>query len=118
MQLVSYTDDGIPVGPLNIVANGSGQVIISGLNAGIYSDFELLINGCITNLFTGIILSNPVFTPTFNKIATFCAGTIQPILPPVSNNGLSGTWSPAVVNNQSSGSYTFTPSVGQCAFRF
>ncbi|MEP7372743.1 MAG: gliding motility-associated C-terminal domain-containing protein [Chitinophagaceae bacterium] len=111
---VSYTDDGVPVGPLNIAASGAGQIILSGLNAGVYSDFQLLINGCSTDLFTGIILSNPVFTPTFTKIPPFCAGSIQPVLPLVSNNGISGTWSPSVVNNQASGSYTFTPTTGQC----
>src|SRR5205085_7451682 len=105
---VSYTDDGIPVGPLNRTASASGQIILSGLNAGVYSDFELLINGCTTDLFTGIILSNPVFTPTFTKIPPFCAGSIQPVLPLVSNNGISGTWNPAVVNNLVSGTYVFT----------
>ncbi len=115
---VNYTDDGVPVGPVSIVANGAGQVIISGLDAGVYANFELLINGCSTDLFTGIILSNPVFTPTFTKIASFCAGSIQPILNPISNNGFTGTWSPAVVNNQSSGTYTFTPTSGQCAIPF
>ena len=110
----SYTDDGVPVGPANLVANGSGQVILSGLNAGVYSDLELVINGCITDLFTGIILSNPVFTPTFPPIAPFCAGTTPPILPTTSNNSISGIWNPAVINNQSSGSYTFTPTSGQC----
>src|SRR5688572_27950277 len=111
---INYTDDGVPVGPVNIVANGSGQVIVSGLNAGVYSNFELLINGCSTSLFTGIILSNPLFTPTFTKIAPFCAGSIQPILPFMSNNGISGVWNPAVIDNQNSGSYTFTPGAGQC----
>ncbi|HKZ65741.1 MAG TPA: gliding motility-associated C-terminal domain-containing protein [Chitinophagaceae bacterium] len=111
---ISYTDDGVPVGPVNIVANGSGQVILSGLNAGVYSNFELLINGCLTNLFTGIILSDPLFTPTFTKIASFCAGSTPPVLPAMSNNGISGVWNPAVIDNQSSGSYTFTPDAGQC----
>jgi large repetitive protein len=111
---VNYTDDGNPVGPNNLVADGSGQIIISGLNAGIYSDFELLINGCTTNLNTGLILSNPVIIPKFNKIAAFCAGTTAPTLPPTSLNGINGTWSPAVINNLSSGSYTFTPNAGQC----
>lgn len=32
----------------------------------------------------------------------------------MSNNGISGTWSPAV-NNTSTTTYTFTPSSGQCA---
>jgi large repetitive protein len=111
---VSYTDDGVPVGPVNIIANGSGQVIISGLNAGIYSNISLLINGCTTNLFTGIILSNPIFSPSFNAIPPFCAGTTAPILPTISNNGITGTWSPATVSNTASASYTFTPTAGQC----
>jgi len=111
---VSYTDDGVPVGPLNINASGAGQIILSGLNAGVYSDFQLQINGCTTDLFTGIILSNPVFTPTFTRIQPFCAGSIQPVLPLVSNNGITGTWNPATVNNLVSGSYTFTPTGGQC----
>ena len=111
---VSYTDDGVGVGPVNIVANGSGQVVVSGLDAGVYANFQLQINGCTTDLFTGIILSNPVFTPTFTKIAAFCAGSVAPVLPATSNNGISGTWNPAVIDNQASGSYTFTPAAGQC----
>ncbi len=111
---VSYTDNGSPVGPVSIVANASGQVIISGLDAGIYSNFSLLINGCTTNLFTGVVLSNPIFIPTFSSIPPFCAGTTAPTLPPTSNNGVTGTWSPAVINNLATGNYTFTPNTGQC----
>jgi gliding motility-associated-like protein len=111
---VSYTDDGVDVGPLALTANGSGQIVISGLNAGLYSNFSLLINGCTTNLFIGIILSNPIFIPTFAAIPPFCAGTTAPVLPSVSTNGIAGTWSPAVVDNQNSGIYTFTPTAGQC----
>jgi large repetitive protein len=111
---ISYTDDGVPVGPLSVTANASGQIIISGLNAGLYSNFSLLINGCTTNLFTGIILSNPLFIPTFNPIQPFCAGTTAPVLPTTSNNGVTGTWSPAIVNNLATGTYTFTPNNGQC----
>jgi large repetitive protein len=111
---ISYSDDGNPVGPLNIVANGSGQAIINGLNAGTYTDFELLINGCTTQLNTGLILSNPVFTPTFAAILPFCAGSVAPTLSTTSNNGITGTWSPSVIDNQISGSYIFTPAAGQC----
>jgi gliding motility-associated-like protein len=35
-------------------------------------------------------------------------------LPGTSNNGITGTWSPAV-NNQQTTTYTFTPTAGQCA---
>jgi gliding motility-associated-like protein len=111
---VNYSDDGSPVGPLNIVANGSGQAIINGLNAGTYTDFELLINGCTTQLNTGLILSNPVFTPTFAAILPFCAGSVAPTLSTTSNNGITGTWSPSIIDNQNSGSYIFTPAAGQC----
>ncbi len=112
---VSYTDGATPVGPISITANGAGQATITGLNAGIYSNFNLEISGCITNLFTGIILSDPLFTPTFSSIAPFCAGATPPVLAGISKNGISGTWNPSVINNLSSGTYTFTPSAGQCA---
>lgn len=49
-------------------------------------------------------------TPTFNPIAPFCSGTTPaPILPLTSIEGITGTWSPAVVSNTASGSYIFTP---------
>ncbi|MFT3846300.1 MAG: PorP/SprF family type IX secretion system membrane protein [Lacibacter sp.] len=111
---VSYFDDGVPVGPVSIVANGSGQVVISGLNAGLYSGISFTVNGCTTNLFTGIILSNPIYVPFFSPIAPFCAGSTPPTLPLTSLNGISGTWNPSVINNTASGSYTFTPTSGTC----
>jgi gliding motility-associated-like protein len=49
-------------------------------------------------------------TPTFTPIPPFCSGTIPaPLLPAVSNEGITGTWSPATVNNTISAVYTFTP---------
>ena len=111
---VSYTDDGVSVGPLSLTANTSGQIIISGLNAGLYSNFSLVYNGSTTNLFIGIVLSNPIFIPTFASIPPICAGATPPVLSSISTNGISGTWNPAVIDNTTSGSYTFTPAAGQC----
>jgi gliding motility-associated-like protein len=111
---VSYTDDGASVGPLSLTANTSGQIIVSGLNAGLYSNFSLVYNGSTTNLFIGIVLSNPIFIPTFASIPPMCAGTTPPVLSSISTNGISGTWNPAVIDNTTSGSYTFTPTAGQC----
>ncbi|MFI5129668.1 MAG: gliding motility-associated C-terminal domain-containing protein [Chitinophagales bacterium] len=113
---LSYSDDGVSVGPLPFTANAAGQIIITALNKGFYANFNLLINGCATNLFTGIILSDPIFSPTFSPIPPFCAGTPAPTLPPVSNNGLTGTWSPSTVSNTATGNYTFTPDANQCGF--
>ena len=114
---VSYTDDGASVGPLSLTANTSGQIIISSLNAGLYSNFSLVYNGSTTNLFIGIVLSNPIFIPTFASIPPMCAGATPPVLPSISTNGISGTWNPAVIDNTTSGSYTFTPAAGQCGIQ-
>ena len=111
---VSYSDDGNPIGPVSLIADASGIVTITNLNAGVYADFTLSVNGCTTFLNTGLILSNPVYTPTFSAIPSFCAGSTPPTLSTTSNNGLTGTWNPSVINNQASGSYTFTPAAGQC----
>jgi len=47
--------------------------------------------------------------PTFNPIPSFCAGTLAPVLPTTSLEGISGTWSPATISNTTSGNYVFTP---------
>ncbi|AWI25435.1 gliding motility-associated C-terminal domain-containing protein [Flavobacterium pallidum] len=70
-------------------------------------------NQCATGLTVHIDVS-PILTPTFDFIAPICFGLPAPILPLVSNNGISGTWDPANVSNAVSGSYTFTPNPGEC----
>ncbi len=52
--------------------------------------------------------------PTFTPVGPICAGDPLAALPLVSNNGYTGTWSPAL-NNTATTTYTFTPAVGQCA---
>ena len=60
----------------------------------------------------------PKVLPTFTLQNTFCAGAVVPVLPLISTNGVSGIWSPAVINNRASGSYVFTPTAGQCSLSF
>jgi gliding motility-associated-like protein len=58
-----------------------------------------------------------ITTPNFPNY-TFCEGkTPIPTLDTTSPNGVEGTWSPAVISNTVSGSYTFTPNtiINQCA---
>jgi gliding motility-associated-like protein len=50
----------------------------------------------------------PVFTPTFTQVNPICVGDVLVDLPIVSNNGFTGTWSPAM-NNTVTTEYTFTP---------
>jgi hypothetical protein len=60
------------------------------------------------------LCATPVVIPTFTPIGPVCAGSALSTLPTVSLNGISGTWSPAL-NNQQTTTYTFTPNPGQNA---
>jgi gliding motility-associated-like protein len=56
----------------------------------------------------------PPSTPTFTQVGPYCSGTVVPALPTSSNEGFTGTWTPAI-NNTATTTYTFTPVAGQCA---
>ncbi|TRX24068.1 gliding motility-associated C-terminal domain-containing protein, partial [Flavobacterium franklandianum] len=58
---------------------------------------------------------NQNVTPTFTAIAPICSGSVSPILPLTSNNAITGNWNPSTISNTLSGTYTFTPTAGQCA---
>jgi gliding motility-associated-like protein len=53
--------------------------------------------------------------PEFTQIDPICIGQIISPLPQVSNNNITGTWSPAL-NNLETTTYTFTPENGQCSY--
>ncbi|WP_055444034.1 T9SS type B sorting domain-containing protein [Lacinutrix himadriensis] len=63
---------------------------------------------------TMTITVNPNVTPTFTQVAAICSGEALAALPTTSNNGVSGTWSPAI-DNTTTTTYTFTPDAGVCA---
>ena len=60
------------------------------------------------------IVVNPIITPFFNAVNPIRSGDPLSNLPSTSNNGVTGTWSPAM-NNTATTNYTFTPTSGQCA---
>ncbi len=60
------------------------------------------------------ITINPIITPSFTQIQPICVGNSLTALPTTSNNGITGSWSPAL-NNTATTTYTFTPDAGQCA---
>lgn len=68
---------------------------------------------CASNTTASITINQPV-TPTFAQVGPYCQGATFPALPSSSQNNFSGTWSPAL-NNQQTTQYTFTPTSGQCA---
>jgi predicted outer membrane repeat protein len=63
---------------------------------------------------TGNFAVNANVTPTFTQVDPICSAGILNALPTTSNNGIIGTWSPAL-NNTARTEYTFTPTAGQCA---
>ncbi|MBM3185379.1 MAG: T9SS type A sorting domain-containing protein [Bacteroidetes bacterium] len=69
-------------------------------------------NECANSTTMTVVVESPS-TPTFTQLPAICSGgTIS--LPSVSNENISGTWSPAI-NNTATTTYTFTPNTGQCA---
>lgn len=56
-------------------------------------------------------------TPTFSFQTDYCQNESPDLLPGTSDNGVTGTWSPPVINTSMPGTinYTFTPDAGQCA---
>ncbi|MFV8375349.1 T9SS type B sorting domain-containing protein [Flavobacterium sp. LB1P71] len=71
-------------------------------------------NQCATTQTLSVVVT-PKTTPNFAAIPAFCTGTTAPILASTSPNGINGTWSPATINNTTSGSYVFTPNTTECA---
>jgi gliding motility-associated-like protein len=73
-------------------------------------------NACInyTPFTLNITITNNIM-PDFDATIALCSGSNPPSLNTTSPNGISGTWSPSVINNTVSGSYTFTPNPNQCA---
>ena len=55
-------------------------------------------------------MSNSI-KPKFNNIPSLCLNETSPILQLISNNGISGSWSPSSISTNSVGTfnYTFTP---------
>ncbi|WP_234969239.1 lectin-like domain-containing protein [Winogradskyella jejuensis] len=69
--------------------------------------------GCVDTATLQIDVTTPVI-PSFDTVAPICEGEALAPLPTTSNDGITGTWSPAL-NNTTTTTYTFTPNVGECA---
>lgn len=75
--------------------------------------FTPTAGACANTASLTITVNNPI-DPTFNVATGYCLGDTIPALPNTSNNGINGTWSPAI-NNTITTTYTFTPDTGECA---
>ncbi len=85
----------------------------SNLCPGTYSCIITSAINCTDTVFVTINTTNGNIAPSFTQVAPICSGGTF-TLPTTSNNGITGTWSPAI-NNSATTTYTFTPNSGQCA---
>ncbi len=84
--------------------NSEGYIVEYG---GLIGDPNLTL-GATTRIY------RPSVTPTFTAVPTICEGDVLTALPTNSNNGVTGTWMPALDNTVTT-IYTFTPAATECA---
>jgi hypothetical protein len=89
---------------ITIAPNVTTTYTVTGTNAA----------GCAATASITVTVNPPNITPTFTAVAPIFCGASLAALPTTSNNGITGTWSPAL-NNTATTTYTFTPTAGQCA---
>ncbi len=110
-----------------ICSGGTMSALPTTSNNGVTGTWSPALNNTATTMYTFTpttgqcavsvnmtITVNSNVTPTFTQVAPICSGQTLAPLPTTSNNGITGTWSPAL-NNTTTTTYTFTPTVGQCA---
>jgi hypothetical protein len=71
---------------------------------------------CATTTTMSVTIEDNIL-PTFTALGPYCVGATSDALSGTSNNGITGTWSPATISTATAGTtvYTFTPTAGQCA---
>ncbi|HJS00162.1 MAG TPA: T9SS type B sorting domain-containing protein, partial [Flavobacterium sp.] len=110
----SYSVDG---GPVNNGTSIDSHLQVFGLTQG--QSVTLTLNHttypCDRSVLTCTVPCLTFSTPTFTQIAPICSGDASPALPSTSNEGIDGTWSPAVIDNTTTRTYVFTPNANECA---
>jgi len=111
------TPPALPATSLNgITGNWNPSVInTSTIGTTIYT-FTPDTGQCAINVTMSIQISSQI-APLFATIGPLCQNSVSPTLPTTSLNGITGSWTPSVINtlDPSTTMYTFTPDAGQCA---
>jgi len=98
----------------NGVSGTWNPAVIDNLNSGNYV-FTPDTNICANSQTLSVTIT-PKITPDFAQIPAICSGSVAPVFVVTSPNGVTGTWSPTVIDNLNSGTYLFTPNSNQCAY--
>ena len=99
----------LPTTSNNSVVGTWSPSVIDDMNSGDYL-FTSAAGQC-ANDFTLNVIITPSNTPTFSITNAYCVGDVTDVLSTTSDNGVEGTWTPAVIDATSSGAtdYFFTP---------
>lgn len=117
-DIVSYKLNGGATQTITISPTGSVTVTVNTPSADQTISLIYVLGGtgnCSNNLSVSatISLSGSSATPEFAQVSAICEGQTLNPLPTTSQNGISGTWSPAI-NNMATTTYTFTPTSSTC----
>jgi gliding motility-associated-like protein len=100
------------------LTGGSATITVSGVTTNTTITLTNISEGSCSSALslTATTVVTPEVTPTFDGLGPYCqTGAVDPLLTN-SLEGYTGSWSPSVVDNSSSGTstYTFTPDPGLC----
>jgi PKD repeat protein len=95
-------------------STGSVAQSIIVTTAGSYTVTVTNANNCSATSTATTVSVQPNATPFFSQVSPICSGANLTALPTSSLNNITGSWTPALDNTQTT-TYTFTPSTGQCA---
>src|SRR5690606_34885714 len=96
----------------NGVSGTWSPATVSNTTSGVYTFTPT--SDCAAPTTLTVTVTNSI-TPDFDATLTLCGGASAPVLASTSPNGISGVWSPAVIDNTVDGTYVFTPDADQCA---
>lgn len=101
----------------SIATINSTTGVVAGVSPGTttISYIAIGIGGCPNVMATRTVTVNSIVTPNFFSAFSLCSGSVAPVLATTSVNGITGTWLPSTISNTTSGTYSFTPTIGQCA---
>jgi hypothetical protein len=107
---ISY-NDGAAVVNATLTTNASGQIVITGLDAGSYSGFIAVLTGCTGTNNGPVVLTDPAapVAPTAGTNATYCSGDAMVDLTASGTGGTLTWYSDAALTNQIGTGVTLTP---------
>ncbi|OZV70682.1 lectin-like domain-containing protein [Winogradskyella aurantia] len=102
----------LPVVSLNGIS-GTWTPELNNVETTVYTFTPEPGQGCVVSTTLEIVVTEPI-VPSFDAVGPICTGDNLDNLPIVSNDGITGVWTPDL-NNLETTTYTFTPNANQCA---